>query len=178
MEYRVVNRVLKDHDFYEGVRAVLIDKDKMPKWSPSRIDSVTKEMIDPYFAPFNNPQDELQLLSTLDYRFKSPRIGLFPTGFIIQAVHEQGSTLQEVLHELYASRAYYFSPFQEEHIRSVLSRKFYQLPNGRYIRGRNMKPLDMLPESDYSADSWEAMESSSGQGRPRKKPTQTTKSEL
>ena len=28
----------------------MIDKDKMPKWSPSRIEDVTKEMIDAYFV--------------------------------------------------------------------------------------------------------------------------------
>ena len=179
MEYRVVNRVLKDHDVYEGVRAVLIDKDKQPKWMPSSIETVTKEMIDPYFAPFKNPQDELQLLSTLDYKFKSPRIGLFPIGFIVEAVREQGSTLQEVLHDLYASRSYYFSPFQEDHIRSVLSRKFYKLPNGRYIRGRDVKPLDVIPDSDYLPDRWETMESSIDQGPSRKKPTKTAaKSQL
>lgn len=136
MEYRVVSRVIHDHDFYEGVRAALIEKDKMPKWKPSQLETITDESINSYFAPFGNPRDELQLLSTMDYKFKSPRIGLFPTGFILEAVHEQGSTIQEVFHELYASKSYYFSPYQEDHIRSVLSRKLVHLPDGRFIRGR------------------------------------------
>ncbi|HEX7727377.1 MAG TPA: enoyl-CoA hydratase/isomerase family protein, partial [Rhizomicrobium sp.] len=35
MEYRMVNRIVAGHDFYEGVRAVIIDKDNAPKWQPA-----------------------------------------------------------------------------------------------------------------------------------------------
>lgn len=38
-------------DFYEGVRAVIIDKDNAPKWSPSVLTDVTPERIDAFFAP-------------------------------------------------------------------------------------------------------------------------------
>ena len=47
IEYRIVSRVCRGHDFYEGVRAVLIDKDNRPAWSspPSEAE------IDRYFEP-------------------------------------------------------------------------------------------------------------------------------
>jgi enoyl-CoA hydratase len=52
MEYRLVRRFMGDHDFFEGVRAVLVDKDNAPKWRPARLADVTPGMVDAYFAPF------------------------------------------------------------------------------------------------------------------------------
>lgn len=49
MEYRIVNRLLAKHDFYEGVRALLVDKDFSPKWRPSKIADVADADIDDYF---------------------------------------------------------------------------------------------------------------------------------
>jgi enoyl-CoA hydratase len=49
-EYRAALAVFASDDFREGVRAAVIDKDRNPKWSPSRIEDVTPEMIAPYFA--------------------------------------------------------------------------------------------------------------------------------
>ena len=49
-EYRAALEVFASDDFREGVRAAVIDKDRKPKWSPSRIEDVTPEMIAPYFA--------------------------------------------------------------------------------------------------------------------------------
>ena len=49
MEYRMVSKVMSDHDFYEGVRAIIIDKDNKPKWSPSNTREVTEENIDKFF---------------------------------------------------------------------------------------------------------------------------------
>jgi len=40
MEFRMAVRVLKAHDFREGVRAALVDKDKSPKWQPSSLAAV------------------------------------------------------------------------------------------------------------------------------------------
>jgi enoyl-CoA hydratase len=56
-EYRAALAVFASHDFREGVRAAVIDKDREPKWSPPRIEEVTPEMIAPYFA--NIGADEL-----------------------------------------------------------------------------------------------------------------------
>jgi enoyl-CoA hydratase len=49
-EYRAALQVFASDDFREGVRAAVIDKDRNPKWSPSRIEDVTAEMVAPYFA--------------------------------------------------------------------------------------------------------------------------------
>jgi enoyl-CoA hydratase len=49
-EYRAALEVFRSEDFREGVRAAVIDKDRNPRWQPSRIDDVTPEMIAPYFA--------------------------------------------------------------------------------------------------------------------------------
>jgi len=38
-----------DRDFYEGVRAVVIDKDNAPAWVPSNLESITREIVEPYF---------------------------------------------------------------------------------------------------------------------------------
>ena len=58
MEFRMVNRVIAGHDFYEGVRATIIDKDGAPKWSPASLAEVSEKDIDAYFAPL---QEELPL---------------------------------------------------------------------------------------------------------------------
>ncbi|MFA1671935.1 enoyl-CoA hydratase/isomerase family protein [Rhizobium mongolense] len=44
-------QVLKEPDFYEGVRAAVVDKDRNPKWTPNHIRDVTEEMIVPFFHP-------------------------------------------------------------------------------------------------------------------------------
>ena len=54
MDYRIVSRICRGHDFYEGVRAVIVDKDNRPRWSP--LPSGTE--IDGYFAPLG--EDELK----------------------------------------------------------------------------------------------------------------------
>ncbi len=57
-EYRAALEVFAGDDFREGVRAAVIDKDRSPKWSPSRIEDVTPEMVAPYFAEIGT--DELK----------------------------------------------------------------------------------------------------------------------
>jgi enoyl-CoA hydratase len=49
MEYRLALRVLPGHDFREGVRAALVDKDRSPKWQPSALAGVGG--LDFFFAP-------------------------------------------------------------------------------------------------------------------------------
>lgn len=49
-EMRIVSRVVKAHDFYEGVRAVIVDKDNKPTWNPQILSEVTIEAIERYFA--------------------------------------------------------------------------------------------------------------------------------
>lgn len=51
MEFRMVNRILAGREFYEGVRAVIVDKDNAPKWDPASLEGVSLEDIQRYFAP-------------------------------------------------------------------------------------------------------------------------------
>jgi len=61
-EYRAALEVFRSDDFREGVRAAVIDKDRNPRWSPSRIEDVTPEMLAPYFAEIGT--DELKFDKT------------------------------------------------------------------------------------------------------------------
>lgn len=52
MEYRMTQAFMKEgSDFYRGVRATLVDKDGKPEWSPAKLEDVTQDMVDSYFAP-------------------------------------------------------------------------------------------------------------------------------
>lgn len=57
MEYRIASRVLVRHDFIEGVRAVIIDKDHAPRWEPARPEDVSEALLDAIFAPLP-PEEE------------------------------------------------------------------------------------------------------------------------
>jgi enoyl-CoA hydratase len=50
-EYRAALEIFVNHDFPEGIRAAVIDKDRNPQWMPARIEDVTPEIIARYFAP-------------------------------------------------------------------------------------------------------------------------------
>jgi enoyl-CoA hydratase len=50
-EFHIVSRVMRGHDFYEGVRAVIIDKDQTPRWEPATLEAVTAAEVEHYFAP-------------------------------------------------------------------------------------------------------------------------------
>jgi enoyl-CoA hydratase len=52
MEYRLVRRFMGDHDFFEGVRAVLVDKDNAPTWRPATLAAALPAAVEAYFAPF------------------------------------------------------------------------------------------------------------------------------
>jgi len=51
MEYRIGARVVMRHDFLEGVRAVIVDKDHAPNWSPKTLEGVDLGLLDAIFAP-------------------------------------------------------------------------------------------------------------------------------
>jgi enoyl-CoA hydratase/carnithine racemase len=59
MEYRISNRMLSGHDFYEGVRATIIDKDNAPRWQPADLDEITDGSVEAYFAPLDGKELEL-----------------------------------------------------------------------------------------------------------------------
>ena len=50
-EYRIVSRVIDGSDFYEGVRAVIVDKDNRPRWRPATLAEVSADEIERHFAP-------------------------------------------------------------------------------------------------------------------------------
>ena len=56
MEYALGGRVVRTHDFQEGVRSVIVDKDNAPRWSPAELEAVTDGQLDALFAPL--PADE------------------------------------------------------------------------------------------------------------------------
>ncbi len=50
LEYRLTNRFMRGHDFYEGVRAIIIDKDQKPRWQPAALADVEAAEVDRYFS--------------------------------------------------------------------------------------------------------------------------------
>jgi len=50
-EYALASRVVRTHDFREGVHALLIHKHNEPQWDPATPEEVTDEMLDVLFAP-------------------------------------------------------------------------------------------------------------------------------
>jgi enoyl-CoA hydratase len=53
-EFRIVSRVVYGKDFYEGIRAVIIDKDNRPHWHPATLAEVDDDSVERYFAPIEN----------------------------------------------------------------------------------------------------------------------------
>lgn len=49
MDYCLVKHFMKGHDFYEGVRALIVDKDKNPRWQPECLEDVSASMVTDYF---------------------------------------------------------------------------------------------------------------------------------
>ena len=59
LEFRLTNRFMRGHDFYEGVRAVIVEKDNAPKWNPPDLKGVTERDVAAYFDPL--PSGDLKL---------------------------------------------------------------------------------------------------------------------
>jgi len=57
VEYRVGAHVVQRHDFLEGVRAVIVDKDNTPQWNPATAEDVTDHLIDQIFAPLSDNEE-------------------------------------------------------------------------------------------------------------------------
>ncbi len=49
MEFRICQSMMAKHDFYEGVRANLVDKDRKPKWAPPNIEMLDESHISDHF---------------------------------------------------------------------------------------------------------------------------------
>ena len=57
MEFRIVSRLTRDPDFYEGVRALILDKDNAPRWQPADLAGIDRARIETYFAPLDPEPD-------------------------------------------------------------------------------------------------------------------------
>lgn len=53
-EFRIVSRIVYGHDFYEGVRAVIVDKDNQPRWQPADLADVSDAEVARHFAPLDS----------------------------------------------------------------------------------------------------------------------------
>ncbi|MBO1903760.1 enoyl-CoA hydratase/isomerase family protein [Microvirga sp. 3-52] len=58
-EFRIVSRISDGHDFHEGVRAVLVDKDNQPRWQPASLEEVDRAVIDHHFASLGERELEI-----------------------------------------------------------------------------------------------------------------------
>jgi enoyl-CoA hydratase len=53
-EFRIVSRIVHGHDFYEGVRAAIVDKDNTPHWLPATLAEVAETEVERHFAPLGD----------------------------------------------------------------------------------------------------------------------------
>jgi hypothetical protein len=53
-DFRLALRLMDRDDYFEGARAILIDKDHRPYWNPKTIEEVDLKQIDDCFAPLDN----------------------------------------------------------------------------------------------------------------------------
>lgn len=69
MEYRIASRMLTKSDMMEGIRSMIIDKDRNPKWTHGSVDDVKREDVLGYFNALEN-EEELVLGLTQDNEYK------------------------------------------------------------------------------------------------------------
>ncbi|MEQ1491398.1 MAG: enoyl-CoA hydratase/isomerase family protein, partial [Terricaulis sp.] len=62
-EYRLASRVASRHDFQEGVRALIVDKDNKPVWNPATLDGVSDVLLDELFAPLPSADEWTPLVA-------------------------------------------------------------------------------------------------------------------
>jgi hypothetical protein len=59
MEFRMALHTVAADDFFEGVRAAVIDKDQAPRWRPAALAEVSDAMVARFFEPVSGPDLEL-----------------------------------------------------------------------------------------------------------------------
>jgi enoyl-CoA hydratase len=62
-EYRLASRVAARHDFQEGVRALIVDKDNKPVWNPATLEAVSDALLDELFAPLPSADEWTPLVA-------------------------------------------------------------------------------------------------------------------
>jgi hypothetical protein len=48
-DYRISLACIAEHDFIEGIRATIVDKDRNPVWRPAKLEDVTQDIVDRHF---------------------------------------------------------------------------------------------------------------------------------
>jgi enoyl-CoA hydratase len=56
-EYRLASRLVRRHDFLEGVRSVIVERDNAPVWKPATMAEATDALVDEMFAPLPADQE-------------------------------------------------------------------------------------------------------------------------
>lgn len=64
-DFILAQHFMQGHDFYEGVRAVLVDKDRQPKWEPESLEEVSQAAVQEYFMPTGLDLDEIAARSKI-----------------------------------------------------------------------------------------------------------------
>ena len=57
LEFRLTSRLFVHGEFPEGIRALLVDKDKSPKWNPSTLESVSDDMVAQFLGPLSERKE-------------------------------------------------------------------------------------------------------------------------
>ncbi|MGI9524165.1 MAG: enoyl-CoA hydratase/isomerase family protein [Hyphomicrobiaceae bacterium] len=63
LEFRLTTRLFMHGEFIEGIRALLVDRDKTPRWQPPHMHDISKDMVTSFLAPLTS-QPELDLTAS------------------------------------------------------------------------------------------------------------------
>lgn len=63
-DFILTQRFLEREDFYEGIRAAVIDKDRKPRWNPSGLEDVGPDAIEAHFAPTGHNLGDVRLFAS------------------------------------------------------------------------------------------------------------------
>jgi enoyl-CoA hydratase len=66
-EFKAACRMLETHDLYEGIRAAIIDKDRRPKWSPERLETVSDHAVEDILAGDDTPPPAFKTWNSSPY---------------------------------------------------------------------------------------------------------------
>jgi enoyl-CoA hydratase len=64
LEYRMTQHCMAGHDFYEGIRAMLVDKDRKPRWSPATLAEISEPEIAGHFADLGTRELRFETAAT------------------------------------------------------------------------------------------------------------------
>ena len=56
-DWRISQHMMAGAEFFEGVRALLIERDNKPRWEPAQLSGITNDMIAPFFDKLPHQPD-------------------------------------------------------------------------------------------------------------------------